>query len=165
MDKLEDLQELFDDLNQQIPSKEHLEKFYEIYNKELSDDYIEIGGDRLTFKSQKSWVKEFEGYPETFVHLITKEQAYGKPRVFDSKRANRIHWVKCILSNIGHSKILFFEKKDKDDILKKYYWYKEKKFVVILKPIKPKILLVTAFCVEKTKEMDFEYDYKKFHNL
>jgi hypothetical protein len=165
MDKLEDLRDLFDDLDQQFPCTEHLQKFYEIYQEELIDDYIEVDGDRLIFKGHKSWLKGFEGYPETFVHLITKEQAYGKPRIFDHKRANRIHWVKCILSNIKHQKILFFEKKDKDGVLKKYYWYKEKNFVVILKPIQPKVLLITAFCVEKTKAMDFEYDYDKFHNL
>lgn len=165
MSNLEDLRELFDDLDHEFPCKEHLEKLYQIYQEELIDDYIEVDGIRLSFKSHKSWIKGFESYPETFVHLITKEQAYKKPRQFDSKRANRIHWVKCILSNIKDPKIFFFEKKDKDDVLKKYFWYKEKSFVVILKPIQPKILLVTAFCVEKTKAMDFEYDYNKFHNL
>ncbi|WP_028123660.1 hypothetical protein [Epilithonimonas tenax] len=165
MSDLENLEDLFDDLDDNIPCKEHFEEIYRIYQEELIDDYIEVDGVRLTFKSHKSWIKGFEGYPETFVHLITKEESYKKPRQFDSKRANRIHWIKCILKNIGNSKILYFEKKDKDDTTKKYYWYKEKNFVVILKPIQPKILLVTAFCVEKNKAMDFEYEYNKYHNI
>lgn len=111
MSDLTNLEELFSDLDCDKPNENQLYKMYEIYTNELVDDYIEIDGLRLVFKSQKSWLKGFEGYPETFVHLITKEESYGKPRKFDKERANRIHWVKPILQNKDNPQIFYFEKK------------------------------------------------------
>jgi hypothetical protein len=158
---LDHLEDLFDNLNEVSPTAAQLAEMYEIYKDEFVHDYVEIDGCKITLKSQKSWLKGFEELPETFVHLITREQTYGKPRIFDKYRANRIHWVKNILVQRDNPKIKYFEKVDKG-YLKKHYWFEEKNFVVILKPVKADLLLVTAFYVEDLKKDDFEWDYNAY---
>ncbi|WP_298550186.1 hypothetical protein [uncultured Algibacter sp.] len=159
---LDDLDYLFDDLDETKPTKKQIAQMYEIYRDDFVNDYVEVDGRKITLKPQKSWVKGFEGMPETFVHLITREQTYGRPRVFDKDRANKMHWTKCVLAQRDSEKILYFEKKDKG-YLKKHYWFKEKNFVVILKPVSKDLLLVTAFHVGKTKNKDFEWDYNTYN--
>ena len=158
---LDDLNDLFDDLNDVMPTPQQLLNMHEIYRDDFVHDYVEIDGCKLTLKNQKSWLKGFEGLPETFVHLLTREESFGKPRKFDKSRANKIHWVKQILIQKDDGRIKYFEKIDKG-YLKRHYWFKAKKFVVILKPVNPDLLLVTAFHADETKQSDLEYDYNKY---
>lgn len=66
----------------------------------------------------------YESYPETFVHLITRKGSSRK-RVFDRHRANKIHWIRCILENRNEEEITFFQFPEPDGILRDYYWYKD----------------------------------------
>lgn len=161
MISLDDLEDLFDNLDEVSPTEEQKKIMYEIYRDDFFHDYVEVDGKEITIKNQKSWVKGFEGYPETFVHLVTREPSKGKPREFDKYRANRIHWVKQILTQKDDPKIKYFEKIDLG-YLKKHYWFEEKDFVVILKPVTEKLMIVTAFYVEKLKKSDFEWDYEQY---
>lgn len=161
MINLDDLEDLFDDLDEVSPTAAQLTTMHEIYRDDFFHDYVEVDGKEITVKHQKSWLKGFEGYPETFVHLLTRETVKGKPRVFDKPRANRIHWVKQILLQKDNPKIKYFEKVDLG-YLKKHYWFEEKDFVVILKPVSDTLTIVTAFYVEKLKKDDFEWDYEKY---
>lgn len=158
---LDDLEDLFDDLDEVGPTAAQLTRMHEIYRDDFFHDYVEIEGKEITLKHQKSWVLGFEELPETFVHLITREPSKGRPRTFDKLRANRIHWVKQILTQRDNPKIKYFEKVDMG-YLKKHYWFEEKDFVVILKPVNANLLLVTAFYVEALKKQDFEWDYNKY---
>ena len=158
---LDHLVDLFDDLDEVSPTAVQLAKMYEIYRNDFIHDYVEIDGKELTLKHQKTWLKGFEELPETFVHLLTREPSKGKPRTFDKLRANRIHWVKQILTQKDNPKIKYFEKVDQG-YLKRHYWFEEKDFVVILKPVSANLLLVTAFYVETLKKQDFEWDYEKY---
>lgn len=158
---LDHLEDLFDDLDEVSPTAAQLAAMYEIYRNDFIHDYVAIDGKEITLKHQKTWLKGFEGYPETFVHLITREPSKGKDRTFDKLRANRIHWVKQILTQKDSSKIKYFEKVDQG-YLKRHYWFEEKDFVVILKPVSANLLLVTAFYVETLKKQDFEWDYEKY---
>jgi len=81
--------------------------------------------------------------------------------LFDKYRANRIHWVKQILTQKDSPKIKYFEKIDQG-YLKRHYWFEEKDFVVILKPVSDTLMIVTAFYVEKLKKDDFQWDYEKY---
>lgn len=161
MINLDDLVDFFDDLDEVNPTDEQKETMYKIYRDDFFHDYVEVDGKEITLKHQKSWVKGFEGYPETFVHLVTRETVKGKPRVFEKQRANRIHWVKQILLQIESPKIKYFEKIDLG-YLKKHYWFEEKDFVVILKPVSEKLMIVTAFYVGKLKKKDFEWEYENY---
>jgi hypothetical protein len=158
---LDDLEDLFDDLDEVGPTVAQLARMHEIFRDDFFHDYVEVEGKEITLKNHKSWVKGFEDLPETFVHLITREPSKGKPRTFDKLRANRIHWVKQILTQRDNPKIKYFEKVDMG-YLKKHYWFEEKDFVVILKPVSADLLLVTAFYVEPLKKKDFEWDYNKY---
>ena len=158
---LDNLEDLFDDLDEVSPTAVQLAKMHEIYRDDFFHDFVEVDGKEITLKTQKSWLKGFEGYPETFVHLLTRETVKGKPRLFDKYRANRIHWVKQILLQKDNPKIKYFEKMDLG-YLKIHYWFEEKDFVVILKPVSANLLLVTAFYVETLKKQDFEWDYEKY---
>jgi len=161
MINLDDLEDLFDDLDEVGPTAAQLTTMHAIYRDDFFHEYVEVEGKEITLKHQKSWVKGFEELPETFVHLITREQSHGKPRVFDKYRANRIHWVKNILMQRDNPKIKYFEKIDKG-YLKKHYWFEEKNFVVVLKPVSEKLMIVTAFYVEELKKKDFDWDYKLY---
>lgn len=158
---LDDLEDLFDDLDEVGPTAAQLARMHEIFRDDFFHDYVEVDGKEITVKHQKSWVKGFEELPETFVHLLTREPEKGKPRLFDKYRANRIHWVKQILLQKENPKIKYFEKVDRG-YLKKHYWFEEKDFVVILKPVSDTLMIVTAFYVEELKKKDFEYDFKKY---
>jgi len=161
MINLDDLEDLFDDLEIVGPTAVQLAKMHEIYRDDFFHDYVAVDGKEITVKHQKSWVKGFEDLPETFVHLITREPSKGKPRIFDKFRANRLHWVKQILIQKDNPKIKYFEKKDMG-YMKKHYWFEEKDFVVILKPVTEKLMIVTAFYVEDLKKKDFEWNYKTY---
>jgi len=156
MISLEDLEDLFDNLEDVGPTAAQLAEMHEIYRNDFFHDYVEVDGKEITVKHQKSWIKGFEGLPETFVHLLTREPLKGKPRTFDKLRANRIHWIKQILIQKDNPKIKYFEKIDQG-YLKKHYWFEEKDFVVILKPVTDKLMIVTAFYVEVLKRKDFEW--------
>lgn len=158
---LDDLEDLFDDLDEVSLTEQQKKAMYDIYRDDFFHDYVEVDGKEITVKNQKSWVKGFEGYPETFVHLVTREPLKGKPREFDKLRANKIHWVKQILLQKDNPKIKYFEKVDQG-YLKRHYWFEEKDFVVILKPVSETLLIVTAFYVEALKKQDFEWDYNKY---
>jgi hypothetical protein len=68
MSDLTNLEELFSDLDSDKPNENQLYKMYEIYTNELVDDYIEIDGLRLVFKSQKSWLN-----PEAITERMMEE--------------------------------------------------------------------------------------------
>ena len=75
--------------------------------------------------TRKSWHKDFRGLPETFVHLITRENKYKERREFDHERANRIHWVKEVLINHTSARVKYFEYADEKGVLKHHYWLEE----------------------------------------
>ena len=89
----------------------------------------------------------FRQYPETFVHVVTRKSKLSGKRHFDRERANRIHWIKNILLHSQDRRIKFFQFRDEENILKDHYWFEEKDFIVVLKPVTPNSLLITAFCV------------------
>ncbi|MGI8892894.1 MAG: hypothetical protein ACR2GN_05480, partial [Bacteroidia bacterium] len=87
-------------------------------------------------------------------HLITRKSGSYK-RVFDKHRANKIHWVKCILENRKEPEIIFFQYPDDDGDLRDYYWYKEADFLVIMQQITPDYLIITSFCIDDERNRKF----------
>ena len=158
---LEYLEVLFEDLDLDNPTDGELDEMLAIFYNDFVDNVFQIKGCNVKVILQKSWHKDFRGLPETFVHLITRDNKYKNQREFDCERANRIHWVKEVLLNHTSPRVKYFEYADGKEIVKHHYWLEEKNFMVVLKPTQPDLMVVTAFCID-----DFERArYRKRFNV
>lgn len=142
------------------PTVDQLELLYKAFEKDFVTNTLIVDGSHVKIILENSKVLGFKNYPETFVHLITRKSSGGK-RVFDKFRANKIHWVKCILENRDNDYVLYFEYPDEDGNLRFYFWFREKGFLVIMKKIAPDFLIVTSFCIDNKKN-DLYYE-KRYH--
>ena len=109
-----------------------------------------------------SKVPGFELYPETFVHLITRKGINGK-RVFDRQRANKIHWIRCILENRNEEEIIFFQFPEAKGRIRDYFWYKEGNFLVIMEQIMPDYLIVTSFHIDDNRNKAYFEKKEKWY--
>jgi hypothetical protein len=136
---------------------------YGIYLKDIVSNPINIKGKliQVSFNDNKSKHPVCRGKMQTFEHIITRESKYKGKRDFDRVRANKIHWIKPILENVNDPRIKYFEKLHDDGGNRQYYWFEEKKYIVILKEVKPDLLLVTAFSVDNLEALKF----KTWYNL
>lgn len=153
---------LIDDLDCNTPKAPHLELLSEVFHRHFLHEGVLVNGLKLRLNMKSSRVPQFKSKPETFVHIITREDKSGK-RYFDCARANRIHWIKPILlsADCQSTQVLTFNKShDKTGHEQWYYWFKEKEFVVILRRYDAAHYLVTAFCVESTKAKRFQRWYE-----
>ena len=162
---LDDLEELFDDLGYNEPTKDQLAQLLGIFQKDFVDEAFAVDGCRVKIVDKDSFNREFKGYPETFVHLITRESKMKGQRMFDRERANRLHWIKPILVNSQDVRIKYYEYLDEKGIVKKHFWFQENDFMVILKPIGNDLLVVTGFVVDKLERNTYLRRYQKYHGL
>ena len=112
-----------------------------------------------------------EIYPEIFWHIISrqgqKDSRSNNTRLIDYERAKRLCWIKPIIQHFKEPEILSWRKKEFDknagkELYKFYLWYKNGKFMVILKLIetkRKKFFIATAFYVNDTNK-DF---YQKLY--
>ena len=162
---LDDLEELFDDLGHQEITDEQLDTLFDIFQRDFVDEPFEVEGRRVKIVDKASFNREFRGYPETFVHLITRESKMKKQRMFDPARANCLHWIKPILLHSGNSRIKYYEFTDNRGVLKKHFWFQEADFMVILKPIGDDLLVVTGFKVDEIEKRTYLKRYRDYHGL
>ena len=160
---LDDLEILFDDLGF-APTPMQLHEMLACFMDDFVNNPFQIKGCNVKVITEKSWHRNFRGLPETFVHLITRENKYKGLREFDYERANRIHWVKEVLLNHTSTRIKYFEYGDEKGIVKQHYWYEEQNFIVVLKPIQPDLLVVTAFCIDDFERPRYRTRYNDFRN-
>lgn len=138
------------------PTDDQLQLLFAAFKRDFIDSTITIDGLKVKVILKKSRVQGYEAYPETFVHLITRI-GQSKKRLFVRQRANKIHWVRCILENRNEEDILFFKYPEDDGTLRDYYWYKDGRFLVIMKKITPNYLIITSFYIDnKYNENYFE---------
>lgn len=146
------------------PTADQLDLLYKEFEKDFVTDTVIVDGINVKVILENSKVDGFRKYPETFVHLITRKSSGGK-RVFDKYRANKIHWVKCILENRNEEDVLCFEYPEEDGDLRYYYWFKDGGFLVIMKKVTPDLLIVTSFHIDdKRNERHFEKRYQWYLN-
>lgn len=146
------------------PTDLQLKLLYQEFERDFITGSLII--DDLTVKViiKNSKVEGFETYPETFVHLITRKSKGGK-RVFDKHRANKIHWVRCILENRTEEEIVYFEYPEEDEKVRNYYWFKDGGFLVIMEKVTPDYLIVTSFHIDnKQNEGYFEKRHQWYLN-
>lgn len=163
--ELDDLEELFDDLGYEEISNEQLKTLLGIFQKDFIDEAFEVEERRVKIVDKASFNREFKGYPETFVHLITRESKMKGQRMFDPERANRLHWIKPILLHSKDSRIKYYEFTDNKGILKKHFWFQEADFMVILKPIGNDLLVVTGFKVDILEKRTYLKRYRDYLGL
>lgn len=163
--KLDDLEELFDNLGFEEPTHEQLTQLLEIFNNDFVKNPFEVGGRKVKIVEKASFNREFKGYPETFVHLVTRESKLKGQRMFDRERTNRLHWIKPILLNLSDARIKYYEFTDEKGILKKHFWFQERDFMVVLKPIEKDLLVVTGFKVDKLEKPTYLKRYQNYHGL
>jgi hypothetical protein len=161
---LAELEDLIDiaDLRVDAPTPTQLYQMYGIFLNDFVTNKISIQGKELTVNISKSNHRDFKGKAETFVHIITRKNKYTGKREYDRYRANRIHWIRPILENCEDSRILRFERINDKGINQLYFWYKEQDFIVILREVKPSLLLVTSFCVDATEKNMYTSWYRQY---
>lgn len=156
-DILAKLQDLIADLDNTNPAIEHINQIFELFKQHFLIDGVSINTNLLKIHNKKSKVPQFKGKPETFVHIVTRKQKNSDLRVFDKDRANKVHWIKPILTQSFDSRIYIFDKDhDRTGCPQQYFWFKSRNFVVVLRNYYADKYLITAFCVEKRKESQFE---------
>lgn len=165
--ELEDLEDLFEDLDIDTPTKEQLHKIYGIY----LNDFVVSG---LYFEGKKVIVNndivrnKREGYflnkQKSFDHIVTRENKYSGKRQYDRDRANKIHWIKAVIENYMHPLIKTFEKIDVNGCRNILLWYEAKSYVVILREKQPDIFFVTGYCVDSIEQGRFKTEYKEYQN-
>jgi hypothetical protein len=137
------------------PTTEQLNQLYSAFENDFIGKSFSINGLRVKVILRNARETGYETYPETFVHLITRKSGNGK-RIFDRHRANKIHWVKCILENRKQEEVIYFRYREANNRIRDYYWYKEGGFVVIMEQIAPEYLIVTSFHVDAENKSYFE---------
>jgi len=109
-------------------------------------------------------IDEFsQGKVEGFWHVITRDDATQSNRLIDYPRAKRLPWAKPLMENPYHEEIQFFfynEGSERKGI-RHYIWFKQGRYVVVLKRRKYDYYWITAFYVEEYFD---KYLKRKFEN-
>ena len=164
MNNLDDLEDLFEDLSIDGPSKSQMYEMYGHYLNTIVKTPLVINGVTLSFNSNLSKHPVCRGKHQCFEHIITRESKHSGKRNFDPERANKIHWIRPILENASDPRIKYFEALNDDNENQQFYWFEEKSFVVILREINPNLLLITSFSVDKEERYGFKKKYETYKN-
>jgi hypothetical protein len=155
MIELNELEPLYDKIPLESDSALK-DELFAIFKADFIDNQFYVDGKKVKIIYQKSNMPGFRQYPETFVHIVTRESHISGKRNFEPNRANRIHWIKNILLQSNDSRIKFFQYRDEKGVLKDHYWYEDYNFMVVLKPLSPDTLIVTAFCVDQLEKPTYK---------
>jgi hypothetical protein len=136
------------------PTQAHLDLLYAEFERDFVNNPFQLDGLNVKVVLKQSATPGYEGYPETFVHLITRKVQSNR-RMFDRHRANKIHWIRCILENRGEEEIIFFQYPEDDGKLRDYYWYKDEGFLVIMQKIAPNCLVITSFHIDNQRNEEY----------
>ena len=165
MSHLKSLKPLFRDESLLVdfkPEEDQIKTMYKHYIEDFVTNPIKVNGKQVVTFSEKSKIKLFSNFPETFIHLITREIKYANQRFYDCNRANRIHWIKPILESYTDKSIFYYRWKDEKGIVKDHFWLFEKDFLIVLKEYKTDYRIITAFLVDNDDKIKFFERYKNF---
>jgi hypothetical protein len=163
-DVLGELEDLFEDLSINAPDTDQLFKMYGIFLCDIVKNPIIIKGIPLSINRNMSNHPVCKGKFQGFEHIITRESKYKGKRDFDRERANKVHWIRPIIENVNDSRIKYFERVNDQGYNQLFYWYELKGFIVIIREIKPDMMLITSFSIdsqEKSKFKNWYNEYKK----
>jgi len=165
--ELDDLDDLFEDLDISNPTKEQLYRMYGIYLNDFVSSTLYFEGRKVVVNDTLVHDRK-EGYfvrkQKSFDHIVTRKNKYSGKRMYDRDRANKIHWVRVIIENNTSPLIKRFEKVDGDGNNNILLWYKDKSYIVILREKQPDLFLVTGYCIDVTEEGRFKNEYEAYLN-
>lgn len=161
-DALDELEDLFDDLSADCPTNEQITEMYEVFLNDIVRNPIMIKGIPLSSNRNKSNHPICRGKSQGFEHAITRENKHSGKRHFDKERANKIHWIKPVIENVTNSRIKYYEQVNDKGKNQLFYWFKEKKFIVIVREINPDLMLITSYSVDAGNEYQFKKGYEEF---
>lgn len=161
--ELHELKPLFGhDMLKENADEDQLKAFFKIFEKDFITNPLVLNGKKIKIINAKSKIPDLKDYPETFAHIVTRDYKSQAGRFYESDRANRIHWIKPILTSHPCNEILYYKWEDDNGICKEHFWYFAKNFMVVLKTIKPDLQIVTAFCVDDDEKLTYYERYKNY---
>lgn len=164
---LEELEDLFEDLDIDNPTHDQLYKMYGIYLTDFIRTQVCFEGKKVIVNGTPIRNKKegyFVGKQKSFDHIVTRECKYSHKRQYDRDRANKIHWIKVIIENCTCPLIKQFEKIDEYGDRNILLWYESRNYVVILREKRPDLFLVTGYCVDATEQGRFRNEYNEYKN-
>lgn len=142
------------------PSDEHLDELFQSFEEDFINNPFFIDGIEVRIDMRNSKEDGFENYPHTFVKILTRGKKNN--RVFDRKRANKIHWIKPILEQRNSDHIISFKFKEGNGSVRDYFWFKEGDFLVIMELITPNYMMISCFHIDDDRNRN--YYEKKYEN-
>ena len=137
-----------------------LEELYQIFRKDIKEGALTLGGcpiwwDRVILPSEK--------YEEGFWHLITRQEP-GEERLFDTRRAERLPWIRAIILNSKDPLIKFWEEKRTSRKIRLYLWLEAFNYVVCLEKREQRVgkvyFLLTGYFVSEGTAKKFARIYR-----
>lgn len=125
---------------------------YEIFLKDFRSGQVNHDGKAVKYDDTK---KPNEDKIEYFWHLVTKDKCCDL-RIYDQLRAERLHWARPMMEASHGVPLIIFDYVEGPSIkgTRRYIWFREHKYVVIMVNKKMCFHWVTAFHVDKFKEVD-----------
>lgn len=142
------------------PSAAELARLYAGFKSDFEGKSWMVDGLTVKVILKSSFVEGFENYPETFVHLITRKGQAGRC-IFDRHRANKIHWIRCILEHRKEEEITYFQYAEAGGKVRDYYWYEEGDFLVVMQRITAHMLVITSFHIDDERNRKYFADKAK----
>lgn len=162
--ELDDLEDLFDELDIDGPTPDQLYTMYGIFLNDFDENPILLKGKTLKYNRSRSKHPVCLGKAQAFEHIITRKSKISGKRNFDRQRANKIHWIRPILINAHDIRIKYFERVNDKGVNQHFYWYQEKSFIIIIREIDPDVLLITSYSVDSLERNNFKQWYDDYRN-
>lgn len=135
----------------------YLDTLYKIFIDDLVNGKLSLFGKPVLIPKEL----DTDGRHERFWHTITDPH---NPAIPDIKptRAERIPWIKAIITNIQRDDILVYERMKKGDI-RLHLFVPSQNYIVIFTERKKAYYYVTAFYIEYTYKLeDYQREYEKY---
>lgn len=140
------------------PFQEYLTELYLVYSQEIANENFNFHGKPVKVFTDLNCNLQHQ----TFEHLTTKGD---NNRLYNSKRCERLHWIKDILKNVCcgcKDYRVFLDSKWKKNNAKRYIiWCVREDYVIILEERQFDVFLITAYCIiydDKRKQLQKEYE-------
>ena len=137
--------------------EEMLQILYNTFENDIKTPTFRLNNLPIVFDNRKI----DSPFEEGFWHIITRGK---EDRLIDYKRAKRLPWLRPMIENISDSGLLVWIEYDYDrrgkKVKKTYIWYRDGRYIIILKEIPKKYYLTTAFYVNGAR--NDKYYFRKY---